>query len=71
MTKMIGKKIKTEVPDIIVESVENANQFLGNSKDITTAVLLKMEGDAPGLMMLLFPSDDTIKLLGYLNSFKI
>jgi len=54
------------VPEVLVEKVENISKFIGNEDEVVTAVLLKVLGDAPGVMIFLFPkgSDgDIIKLL--------
>jgi len=67
LSKTIQQKIKVSVPEIIVDAVEKVPAFLGNSGDLVSAILLKMQGDAPGIMLLLFPPDDVLKLLGHLT----
>lgn len=66
LSQMIKKKVFLTVPEIFVDRVEHIVKYIGNDKDVVTAVLLKILGDAPGMMTFFFPKgseSDLIKLL--------
>jgi len=67
LSQMVGKKVKLKVPDAIIDQVEKITPYLGDPGDLTTTVLLTMEGEAPGIMLLMFPPESALNLAGFLT----
>lgn len=67
LSQMVGKKVTINVPDVLVDRVEAVPQFLGESENIMTVVVLKLLGDAPGVMLLMFPPQSALRLAGLLT----
>ncbi|MDA2921775.1 chemotaxis protein CheC [Patescibacteria group bacterium AH-259-L07] len=67
LSQMVEKKITIHVPDVFVDRVERVPQFFGETEKIMTVVLLKLLGDAPGIMLLMFPPESALKLAGLLT----
>lgn len=66
LSQMIHKRVTLNVPEVFVDQVENIIKYIGNEQEVVTAVLLKVLGDAPGIMTFLFPrgsDNDLIRLL--------
>jgi chemotaxis protein CheC len=66
LSQLINKRVTLNVPEVYVDKVENIAKYVGNEKEVVTAVLLKILGDAPGMMTFLFPKgseNDLVKLL--------
>lgn len=55
ISKMTGKKIMISVPELIFDRIEKIPQFFGDSKQVNTAVLMRIDGDVSGVMMVLLP----------------
>jgi len=70
LSQMIGKQVKVTVPEAKVGKVENVPEILGKLQKVMTVVLLKILGDAPGIMLLMFPPDSAITLAGLLTKRK-
>lgn len=66
LSQMVGKKVAVKVPEALVDRVEIVSQFIGESERIMTVVLLKIFGDATGVMLLMFPPESALKLAGLL-----
>lgn len=62
LSRMLGKTVLITVPEAIVDSVEEVAKFLGKDKGMVTAVILKIMGDAPGIMAYFFQDDDSNRL---------
>jgi len=67
LSRMIEKKVKINIPDVFVDRVEKVLKFLGESEKIMTVVLLKLLGDAPGIIFLMFSPESALKLAGVLT----
>lgn len=67
LSQLVGKKVSIEVPEAFIDKVENTFDFLGKSESIMTVVLLKILGDAPGIMLLIFPPESALALAGLLT----
>lgn len=66
LSQMVDKKVTVNVPEALIDRVEKVPQFIGESEKIMTVVLLKILGDAPGVMLLIFPPESALKLAGLL-----
>lgn len=67
LSQMVDKDVKISVPEAIVDQVENIPQLIGETEQVTTVVLLKLLGDAPGVMLLMFPPESALTLAGLLT----
>lgn len=66
LSQMIMKKVTLTVPEVVIDKVENIIKYIGNEKEVVTAVLLRVLGDAPGMMTFFFQKsseENLIKLL--------
>lgn len=54
LSKMLHQRLVINVPEILIERIEKIVSFLGSPEDLKTAVLVKILGDAPGMIMLIF-----------------
>lgn len=67
LSQMIAKKIEINVPKAYIDKVEKISQFIGRSEKIMTVILLKILGDAPGTMLLIFDPKSALKLASQLT----
>ena len=67
LSQMVGKKVNINVPEAFVGKIEEASKFIGEIEKIMTVVLLKILGDAPGIMLLMFPPESALNLAGLLT----
>jgi len=68
LSKMLNKKFDVKVPSLQLIPVEKISEMMGNSEKIITVVLIKIIGDVPGTMMLLFDPENAIKLAEQLTN---
>jgi chemotaxis protein CheC len=62
LSQMIDKRIKITVPEAYVDRVEKISKFIGDGREVVTAVLLKVLEDAQGMMIFVFPRGSDLKL---------
>ena len=62
LSKMIGRKINISVPEVFVDKVENAQDFIGGADEVSTSILLKLEESIPGLMLFAFSQKEACLL---------
>lgn len=67
-SKLIGTTVKMNVSDVIIEKIEKVGTRLNASDEITTAILLKINGDAPGIMLISFSAQNALMLAGKLTN---
>ncbi len=67
LSQIIHKTVNIKVPETFVGPIEKVHQFFGESEEIMTAILLKILGDAPGVMLLMFPPKNAMILAGFLT----
>jgi chemotaxis protein CheC len=67
LSQMMEKRVNIEVPDAIVDDLENISSYIGDPDELITTILLKMSGEAPGFMLLMLPPQSALKLAGYLT----
>jgi chemotaxis protein CheC len=53
LSKMIGKKISIEVPELKVEKIENVPESAGGADTVVSGVIMYVEGDINGYIMML------------------
>ncbi|MBI2031909.1 MAG: chemotaxis protein CheC [Candidatus Levybacteria bacterium] len=62
LSKMLSKKFEVKVPMLKLIPIEKISEMMGDSEQVITVVLIKIIGDVPGTMMLLFNPENAIKL---------
>lgn len=67
LSQLAGKGVEINVPNVFIDRVEKVPQILGEPEKIMTAVLLRLLGDAPGIMLLMFPPESALNLAGLLT----
>lgn len=67
LSQLLGKRVRVYVPDAFVDRIEKVVTRLGDSEQAVTTVLVKFLGDAPGVIMLLFPPTYALNLVNILT----
>lgn len=62
LSALADKKVKVVVPDAFVGRVEAVPEFFGDLGKVITAVLIKIGGDAPGIMLLVFSPESALNM---------
>lgn len=62
LSQMTGTKVDLSTPRLEVMRVEQVPDFTGKPETIMSVVLVKILGDAPGVMMLMFPKESALKI---------
>lgn len=68
LSKMLNKKFEVKVPKLEVVPIEKISEIMGDSEQLITVVLIKIIGDVPGTMMLLFSPENAVKLAKQLTN---
>jgi chemotaxis protein CheC len=55
LNQMIGRRVDITVPDVSVNTIEKAIEYVGQSDKVTTTILLEVLGEATGMMFFLLP----------------
>lgn len=66
LSQMIGKKVLVNILDVNFDTVEESVEYIGESSEVVTAVLLRLLGDATGMMLFVFPEESghrTVRLI--------
>ena len=67
LSQMVKKRVSIRVPEAYVDRIEKLVKYMGDPKDLVTAVLLKILGDAPGIMLLIFTPASALNLTSLLT----
>jgi len=67
LSKLADKIVEVAVPDVFVGRVEEVPEFFGDLGKVVTAVLVKISGDAPGIMLLVFSPESALSMARILN----
>lgn len=71
LSQMIKKRVVITVPKVIIDKVENVVSIIGPEKEVVTAIILEILGDAPGMMTFIFPHDESgreiVKLINFIT----
>ncbi|MCD4703910.1 MAG: chemotaxis protein CheC [Methanosarcinaceae archaeon] len=57
LSKMLNHDIKVNIPKLNLEKIENVPQHVGGAETIVLGLLVRMEGDLQGYVVMLFPID--------------
>lgn len=68
LSKMLGKPVMMGIPEVVTERIELVNRNLGVTDEITTAILLSVTGDAPGIALITFPASTALAFVGMLTN---
>ncbi|MFH1089094.1 MAG: chemotaxis protein CheC [Candidatus Uhrbacteria bacterium] len=68
LAKLIGQSVKTTVPTIHLDRIERLTAQIGDPVEVVTAILMKINGEAPGIFFLLIPTESAAKIADILTS---
>jgi len=57
LSKLLNKKIDMKVPDVKIVSFDEMMELAGGADNVVAAVFLRIEGDAPGSMFFVLPTE--------------
>ena len=63
-----GNRVVIQPPDVIVDVGEKIPAFIGDEKNVHTAVLLALSGSAPGVLLFTFPPTSAIQMAALLSA---
>lgn len=55
LSQMLNKRVMISVPEALVDSIDNIVKTMGSNDDKVSAVVMRVLGDAPGILSFLFP----------------
>lgn len=62
LSQILKHQVDVDPPRVELRKIEDVIEFVGAPDDVMSIVLVKVLGDAPGVMMLLFPQEDAKKI---------
>jgi len=62
LSQMTGTPVDITTPRLELLKVEDVTEFTGKPDTIMSVVLVKVLGDAPGVMMMMFPKESALKI---------
>lgn len=62
LSQLTGTQVDISTPRLEVKKVETVPDFVSTPDTIMSVVLVKVLGDAPGVMLLMFPRDSALKI---------
>ena len=62
LSQMTKTQVDLNTPRLEIMQVESVPDFVGRPESIMSVVLVKVLGDAPGVMMLMFPKESALKI---------
>lgn len=62
LSKMVSKRVSISVPEVQVKRVEDVYQLCPDIDQTTAAVLLKMHGEVPGILLLMLSPEATLHI---------
>jgi len=66
LSQMIGQAVNLRVPHVTISEISEVPEHLGGAEKLMVGITLQILGDARGSIMLLFPQESAIHLLGSL-----
>ncbi|MDW7732985.1 MAG: chemotaxis protein CheC [Methanolobus sp.] len=57
LSKMIGKQIKIEVPELKIEKIEKVPEIAGGADTVVSGVIMHVDGDINGYIMMLLSQE--------------
>lgn len=67
LSQLSEKKVEVRVPHLYVEKIEAISSLVGSSSEIATVVVLKIVGQTPGSMFMIFTPEDAVRLASLLT----
>ncbi|QKS71415.1 chemotaxis protein CheC [Paenalkalicoccus suaedae] len=67
LSQLLNKKIDMRVPAVSVVPFHEISEYVGGEDEPVAAVMLKIEGDAPGTMFFMIPIQEANELIRYLT----
>ncbi|MDD5747120.1 MAG: chemotaxis protein CheC [Candidatus Omnitrophica bacterium] len=71
LSQLLNRKIEMNVPNVHLLRVENVPDVVGGAENLVVGIVCQVFGDAPGVILLLFPQQDARSLAGILTGQKI
>lgn len=62
LSQLTNTRVDISTPRVEAIAVEKVPEYVGTPDEIMSVVLLQVLGDAPGVMMLMFPRDSALKI---------
>ena len=62
LSQMTNTRVDISTPSVETIPVEKVPEFVGTPDSIMSVVLMQVMGDAPGVMMLMFPRESALKI---------
>lgn len=62
LSQMTGTQVDISTPQVTVLKVEDVPEFTGKPDSVVSVVLVEVHGDAPGIIMLMFPQESALKI---------
>ncbi len=62
LSQMTATQVDISTPRVTVLKVEAVPEFTGKPDSVVSVVLVEVHGDAPGIMMLMFPRESALKI---------
>lgn len=66
LSQMIHKKVDLSVPRAYIDEIQNLSKFIENKDEEVTTAILKIYGDASGVMFFMFSDGDESKIANIL-----
>lgn len=67
LSKIVQKEVKMTVPQVYVSQIEKARENFPDKNTIVTTILFQITGDAPGLIIFIMPTSESLKLAGIMT----
>jgi chemotaxis protein CheC len=62
LNKLLGQRVDVEPPRVEMKKVEEVIDFVGDADSVQSMVVMRIEGENPGVILLVFPEDATLKM---------
>ncbi|MBU2062856.1 MAG: chemotaxis protein CheC [Candidatus Omnitrophica bacterium] len=67
LSQLLGKKIAMNVPQVYFVPIQEVPEVVGGAEKLMVSIVLQVFGDAPGVILFLFPQTDARVLAGILT----
>ena len=71
LSQLTGKTIHLEVPRVLLMDMTSLSGYLGDPERLVVGIHLRMLGDAQGYILMVFPREDTARILEVLLPRKV
>ncbi|MUK89892.1 CheY-P-specific phosphatase CheC [Ornithinibacillus sp. L9] len=68
MSKLINEKIDMQVPNVSIIEFDEVMDMIGGAESLVVAILFQIQGEAPGMVYLLFTVDEAESLVKHITS---